>query len=403
MINKEIDKIAEKDLQGLVENAVGESKTIEYKRQLNINSDKDKKEFLADVSSFANASGGDLIFGIVESKGIPTEIRGMDVNDVDSEKLKLDSIIQDGIEPRLPSVQIQSIRLANQKTVLIIRVGKSWLSPHRVTFKHHDKFYTRNSCGKYPMDVSELRTAFTLADTLSEKIKKFKESRLASIIADETPIPIQKTPKIVLHLIPFISFTPGQRYDLKEIFSRSISIHPIHSAGWSHRYNLDGLLIFSDRANGTVGSYTQLYYNGIIEAVDSSILTILKPRLKKDLIPSVTFEEKIIKALKEYSEVLSALEVEPPILVFLTMIGVKGYQMVDSGYNQMAYLQNRPEYEVDRDILQIPEVIIEDYKIKPGKALKPIFDAAWSACGFERSLNYNENGEWKPKGYIPKL
>jgi hypothetical protein len=43
----------------LVDNQVSEHKTIEYKEALLGNADGDKKEFLADVSSFANESGGD--------------------------------------------------------------------------------------------------------------------------------------------------------------------------------------------------------------------------------------------------------------------------------------------------------------------------------------------------------
>lgn len=61
MISKGIEQITEEDLQNLIGNSVSERKTIEYKQTLPGNSDSDKKEFLADVSSFANASSGDLI------------------------------------------------------------------------------------------------------------------------------------------------------------------------------------------------------------------------------------------------------------------------------------------------------------------------------------------------------
>lgn len=68
MIQKNIDEITEEDLQALIDNSVLESKSIEYKQSLPGNSDSEKKEFLADVSSFANASGGDLIYGIIEDR-----------------------------------------------------------------------------------------------------------------------------------------------------------------------------------------------------------------------------------------------------------------------------------------------------------------------------------------------
>jgi len=39
---------------------------LDYKRDVPGESDQDKKEFLADISSFANATGGDLIYGVDE-------------------------------------------------------------------------------------------------------------------------------------------------------------------------------------------------------------------------------------------------------------------------------------------------------------------------------------------------
>ncbi len=65
MIPKPLDKIEKPDIDALVANAVSERRTIEYKLVLPENADSNKKEFLADVSSFANAAGGDLLFGVV--------------------------------------------------------------------------------------------------------------------------------------------------------------------------------------------------------------------------------------------------------------------------------------------------------------------------------------------------
>src|SRR5713226_6530384 len=107
-LNKQLEALEESDLQALVDNQVSERKTIEYKAALPGNSDGDKKEFLADVSSFANAAGGNLIFGIKEDSGTLVEIRGLQISNVDAEILRLENIIQTGIAPRLPVVHIHS-------------------------------------------------------------------------------------------------------------------------------------------------------------------------------------------------------------------------------------------------------------------------------------------------------
>ena len=66
MIDKAIDKIEPADLERLVQNGVAEGRTLEYKEELPGGTDDDRREFLGDVSAFANASGGDLIYGAEE-------------------------------------------------------------------------------------------------------------------------------------------------------------------------------------------------------------------------------------------------------------------------------------------------------------------------------------------------
>lgn len=388
MIGKNIEQITEEDLQALIDNSVLEGKTIEYKRSLPSNSDSDKKDFLAEVSSFANASGGDLIFGIIEEDGIPKKLEGLSIGNIDQEIRRLDSIIRDGIEPRIPSYRIQPVNLSNEKVALVIRVQKSWISPHRVTFKGYDKFYSRSSNGKYPLDVAELRVAFTLSEALTERIRKFRENRISSILANETPVLFYEGAKIVLHLIPIISFTPGQAYDIHKIASDPSKMRPIGCSGWNHRYNFDGFLTYCVDSKGKSYSYVQFFRNGIIEAVEGQLL---KPWGDKEkLIPSEAYESELIKSLTEYLSVLKMLEVEPPVFIFLTMLGVKGYSMA---VDTMKYRVYRT-HSIDRDILLLPEVAVESYDVNSKDILRPCFDSIWNACGFPRSLNYNEKGEW---------
>ena len=393
MIPKNIDQITEEDLQALVDNSVSEGKTIEYKQELPSNSDSDKKEFLADVSSFANASGGDLIFGIIADKktGTPKSLEGLSIDNVDQEISRLENMIRDGIEPRILSVSIQPITLKNSKVALIMRVPKSWISPHRVSYKGHDKFYSRSSTGKYPLDVGELRVAFNLSETITERIRNFRLDRISKIFANETPVPFYDNAKIVLHLIPIISFNPAQSYDIGKVTSHPESMPPIRSRGWNNRYNLDGFLTYSEDQEGKSRSYVQLFRNGIIEAVEG---VLLRPRTERLTIPSIAYEENLISSLTDYISILKTLTVEPPIFVFLALLGVKGYSM---GVDTWKFWIDEI-HTIDRDILLLPEVVIESYDVSAAKELKPCFDSIWNACGFPRDLYYNDAGEWAPKG-----
>lgn len=387
MIQKNLEDIGEDDLQALKDNSVIEKKTLEYKQALPDYRDSGKKEFLADVSSFANTSGGDLIFGIVEDKstGAPKTIEGLDIENVGEEIRRMESIIRDGIQPRIPSINSYSIELSNSKTVLIIRIGKSWISPHRVTFKGHDKFFSRSSNGKYPMDVPELRVAFTLSESITEKIKNFRIDRISKIHANETPLPFYENAKVVLHLIPVVSFYSNQSYDIDKLVTGGMSLTPMNGSHVGWRYNLEGLLSFSTAELGQSYSYVQLYRNGIIETVDG---LSLKPHRDELTIPSVSYETEVIKAVNQYIPIFNLLGIEPPFFLFLTLVGVKGYSM--SGEHHL----HDEIQKIDRDVLFLPEVVMERAS-ESSEILKPCFDAVWNACGFPESRNF-KNGKFTP-------
>jgi hypothetical protein len=390
MLTKNVNEITEGYLQELIDNSVSEKKTLEYKQSLPGNSDADRKEFLADVSSFSNASGGDLIYGISEDrdKGIPKKLEGLTVENTDQAIARLENMIRDGINPRISGIVIQPIKVLKSKVALLIRIPRSWNSPHRVTFKGHAKFYTRSAIGKYPMDVTELKIAFNLSETITERIRRFREDRISKIFANETPVPFYDNAKIVLHLIPIISFDPAQRYELNKITSYPEKLKPMVQFGFHSRHNLDGFLTYSRDKEGKSYSYVQLFNNGIIEAVEGRYLG---PRENEGnlSIRGTAYEIQLIKSLSIYLSALKEIHVELPIFIFLTLVGVKGYFMsVGQGM-----FKERGEYEIDRDILLLPEVIIENYNTAAGDVLKPCFDAMWNACGFLKSPNYDDAGK----------
>ena len=94
-LEKPLESITEADLQSLVADKIPEGKTIEYKRSLPDSTYESKKEFLADISSLANAAGGHLIIGIEEDNGTPSDLCGLSNIDPDAEILRLENLIRD--------------------------------------------------------------------------------------------------------------------------------------------------------------------------------------------------------------------------------------------------------------------------------------------------------------------
>lgn len=402
MIKKELDIINEGDLLFLIENSVLENKTLEYKQELNLNSRDEKKEFLADISSFANASGGDIIYGITENRddGTPQELVGLDIDNIDDLKGKIEGLIRDGTEPRV-YVNIHHLKLSNLKIALIIRITKSWRSPHRVIFGKSYKFFSRNSNGKYHLDVEELRNAFSLSDTLNERIRNFREDRISKEMSSELSVHFHEGPKILLHLIPINAFNPAQNYQIDTIAQDHGKLKTISGPGNIEKYNIDGFLV-NYEAQGKSASYTQLFRNGIIEAIDWFNLGYNND---EHYIVGKLIEERLLDSISQYLDILKNINVETPIFIFITLVGVKGYNMfISSGrgadYSQISHRTGLAgdKYTVDRDILLLSESILEDYDDKPEDIMKSCFDSLWNACGYSRSLSYNENGNWDPKG-----
>jgi hypothetical protein len=383
MIPKRFEEIVEDDLLALITNAVSESRTIDYKRELPGNSDADKKEFLADVSSFANTSGGDLIFGVNEVEGLPTQIISFQSTNADLEIQRLDSILTSGLDPRIRHVA-KVISCQGGAKALIIRVERSWIGPHRVIFKGHDRFYGRNSAGKYSLDINQLRSAFTFSSTVTDRIRAFRADRIIALSNNDTPIPFVNHPKIVLHCIPVESFAGQPQYDVLPFKHNPLLLRPMGSQNFNRRLNLEGIVVFD--GGSPAHTYTQLYRTGVIEAVQGSILAV--EHEGKMLIPSVAYEQYIFGYLSHCFQVLQQIGVNVPILVAVSLIGTRGLEMSVDRFRSEA------SYQIKENMLTLPESVVEEFSTPVGKILKPMFDLVWNACGLPASKNFDAEGNW---------
>lgn len=392
MIKKAFDSIEKSDIDSLIINEVSEDKTLEYKGSLPGQSDKEKKEFLTDVSAFANTSGGDILYGITAKKddcGQPTELPeialGIESSNFDKIRLRIESLIRDCINPKVPGIQIRFIEGFPNGPVIVLRIPKSWNSPHMITFKNWTKFYSRNSAGNYQLDVQEIRSAFLLSESFIEKVKRFRVDRIANIIAEETPISLKSGSKVVLHFLPISAFESRANIDFSLIKNLHDKIPRLYKHGGNHMFNFYGFLFYSDVGNQQSNdSYTQLFRNGIVEVVDVAMLE------GKKAIPGNVFERTIIEPIKTCIELMKSLELSTPIIIMLSFIDVKGYEMAVSKTSRISLYK----HPINEEHLILPELIIENYNLDIRKKMKPIFDIIWQSCGIKRSINFDDQGNW---------
>jgi hypothetical protein len=383
VIPRQIEQITEADLNDLVTAGVPERKTLDYKQQLPDPNDAGKRELLADVSSFANTAGGDLIFGMTESAGVPTGIPGVQIADPDQEILRVDNIIRSGLQPRIRHTTV-AVPLVNGRYVFIIRSEHSWYGPHRVIFRGDSRFWGRTSNGKYELDVTDLRNAFLFANTVTEKIAAFRAERVIALANGRSPVPLADSPKLVMHFIPLESFGAKPQYDILALQGSGHlnPMYPVGLSGWGIRINFDGIICAE---SGTAcRAYTQVYRNGIIEAVRVGVL-----RTSRDpaVIPSLAYEESIVQYFPYCLQVLNQLGCSAPVLVGISLIGVRGMTLA------VESLMTDPT-RIDREVLMLPEIVVEDLSMHAGPFLKPILDLVWNACGYPSSPFFDADGNW---------
>ncbi len=387
----DIDTLNPEIIDSLVTDQVPEGRALDYKRELHGDGDDAKKEFLADVSAFANAAGGLILYGVEEEKdatgkttGIPKSAPGIPSLNSDFHVRRLENQIRDGIEPRIPGVRFRTIDRSGQAPVLALQVRQSWVRPHMVTYKGTSRFYSRNTAGKYPLDVGEIPSAFLLSDQLGERIRRFRLERLDLIMAGDTPAVLVPGTRVVLYLIAIEAFDPALPlvsrvpiYDQgAQLVPETARLSPLGLTGANqHHFNFDGLLWTTSHAkNEQNRSYLQIFRNGAIETVWSPPKALSS---QTPWFPGAQFELASLNALRAYLPAFKTWGLDGPFVLMVSLLNVKGLSVVHP--EALAMLSN--ERTIDREVLIVPDVWLEHADVDPEQTLRPVLSVICQAAG----------------------
>ncbi|MEE4565907.1 ATP-binding protein [Paenibacillus polymyxa] len=355
--NKNIDELTIEDLENLKIYQVKEDQQIEYK-----GTEIPRPERIcATVSSFANTYGGDFYIGIEEKDGIPSEISGVKVTDIDAEELRINNILNNGVEPRIGQYKIKSFKISSEKYVILIRVQRSWLRPHRIS---NNQFYARKSNGKFPMDVHEIKQMFMETEGFSQRYERFKEERVLRCFES-----FGNQPFSLIHFLPISCF--DQHFILDLNLKDKLNLKPIASAGWNPRINFNGLYSDSERSE----SQLQLFKNGIVE--HSTI------RLTREVkISLVHVQRVLIEVIYSQISNYKIMNMNDPFYVTMSLYGVKSFTLssfYDPWNEQSALTEDR---------LILPEILIDPSMFKDRllgdditQLIAPILDSIANAFG----------------------
>jgi Putative DNA-binding domain len=381
-----------------LKNTMGESTTLDFKRELPERSHNGSREFLKDLCAFANTHGGDLVFGIVEQNGVAVDVPGIEAADPGAEQERLEQIAcSDGIEPRLPRPEFCRIEVGTGRFVFVVRVSQSWTAPHRVSLQGHGHFYARGATTTFAMNVQQLREAFTAAGSRIQRIREFRAERLRQI-GGNVPVRLLQTDRAtgmapslaVLHLVPLQSFAPASlSLDVARLSEKIRKFYPIRFSenDGSSRLNLEGQVNFA----GQVGSkpaeyraYTQVYRSGCVEAVWALSSRRVEEHQFECIYP---FEGDLREAVERYKNVLGELGISPPVYCYLALRRVSGKHL-ELGRSQQS------DETFDHDVIDLPEVFMDPLDAPVDDIVRPMLNVLWNAVGHKRCPRYDNSGKW---------
>jgi len=392
MLPINIEEVSPAHIASLVSNKFAEGKILEYKEKLPEGADAAKKEFLADVCSFANSSGGDIIYGIRDQRdsagkatGIPGQVVGLSGVNFSGELARLEAIIRDGIKPRIPNAQIKHLEIQGQGSIVIVRIGQSWIKPHMVVYGGTSRFYSRHSTGKYQLDVQEIGQAFAEQRSLGEQLRNWRTDRIARLLSGETPVQLDGPSKLLVHFVPASALAGQQSAGLWPVPDevRNLFRPSSLSSSTAWRYNADGFLVYSLKGAEGCASYVQMFRNGCLEYGDGYILNAGNEVGKAVSIPSSSFEDKLVGIFGNAVLALNRLDVRDPVYLSVVLIGVQGMRLSRDG---ISFYHTDVQHTFDRPIIQTPEVQIDRTEQLPYRnSLLPIVDSIWQANGYEQT------------------
>lgn len=380
-----VNKLEENDITRLIENQIQESKTLDYKKEISLKKDNDKKEFLYDVSAMYNTDGGCIIFGIEEEKdeqgkntGKPLKIVDLEIENFDNLFQQIEDIINSSTEPSISQILLKEIEL-EEGTILAMGIPKRTNLPSMVTFKSSNKFYKRRNSGKFLVDTYELNQMFLQNQIISEKIKDFRKKRIEEVISLETIPNLDVETSFFIHIVPN-SFLENKISDFT-VFEDDLKnkMKPFSygsSDGWRHMYNIDGFMTLSSSSDiRVISKYNQLFRNGIYEIYSANVF--FETFHRKMGFEGSELLNSTIEHIQESLRLLEQINIDPPFYIAFSFRNVKGKIMNRDG----AFVT--PEFT--KDNIDFPFIQIPSYDANIKNLMKPNFDILWQIFGYAKS------------------
>jgi hypothetical protein len=386
-------------LEQLVVDHAQEGPHLDFKRDLPANWDASaKNEFVADITAFANASGGDVVYGVDEDGDAKASAVVPPVINQDQEVRRLQDFLLNLVEPRIPGAQVHAVEVNVGGTAghaIVVRVPQSWVGPHRVKTNQH--FYLREGARKRQLDVPEIRGLFLRSESQAQRVRDFRTERISRILTGEGAPKLTPGAVLVMHLVPSeaaLGLMQVDPLDYVPSLRQGARYLPLLSrdGGGSPSINLDGALFL--RHSGTAGvlpGYSLFFRNGFFEATQ-----VYDSKHRHDperfKLHGRAYEDICIKLVEGFRAELKLLGVSTEMTAMLALLHANHVRVA---LPTTDYGQSGPDGLFDRQHVVLPDVQLQA-DVATDISLKPVFDLMGQACGLAGSPYYDTNGKRTP-------
>jgi hypothetical protein len=242
------------------------------------------------------------------------------------------------------------------------------------------------------MDSPDTLTGTTEAERTLFRLRTLHRERVQAIHKGESHVKLKDPACLVVHLIPEGIVHAPKEFSAAQLKQTSQTIRLLGDRGGysygDNRFNADGFLLVDGREG--VRSYSQLYRTGMYEGVMAEAVFTHQGRAK--IVRENWCEEALLAALGGYLPFAKALGLEPPFWMFAALVGCEGARIwLNRSWEELC------QHTIDRQIVGLPETRIDTFDTDPVQHLRPMIDVLWNAAGLERSFNYDDQGNRKPR------
>lgn len=288
LTSQQVLTLEEESLREFLSLKVPEGPYVDYKQALSGKDEKDtKREFLKDVTAFANAAGGQLFIGVKEPKdGLSVEDQIVGLENGDTVARDLERVASACIDPRIPGLIIFPVPLNNGRWCVVVHIPSSLSRPHMVNYDKRGSFFVRHSESSPPMTTHEIREAVLTSASAEGRARLFVERRLGEVrdsIGSAKVFFLQAMPLIAPQSSWDVLSTPFEDVLRGGVRRGKFRYFADLATGYAPRPTIDGLLAEDKRDNPTwetevhrTGYISLLYQNEVkteFEGVERPIVT----------------------------------------------------------------------------------------------------------------------------------